>query len=221
MMPVGSTYALSLASLSGSSAGGTFTAARTLGSISGTCQNNATTTYGSSFVNPTDTVTLALNDGSDSVSETVLYVTTFHKGAENEIITSGPTEIDGDSANAVWVGTVVNNNDHAEPVSVPFPAVPLSYTTTLTTSPSSDQAVEALSYFYNMQPLGVTCTKNYSVLGSVMLQPRQSADIMAYVPIDDESGTCDIYGTNGFLGTGTFDAHVPGPNAQFYAKLLN
>jgi hypothetical protein len=209
----GSTYALSLTSNSATSSTDTFIGAKTLAQITGKYQNDPTKTYGSSPSNLTDTVTLALNDGSDSVSETVLYVTTFHKGAENEFITSGPTKVGWDSANVVQAGSVDNYTNTAMIKPYSFSNVPIPHNTTITTSPSSQQAVEALSYFFNIQPLGVY-TNTYTVSGSVMVPANSSVSISAYVPIDDENGTCDIYSTNGYQGIGTFDVHLPEANAQ-------
>jgi hypothetical protein len=199
----GSTYALSLSS-SPTSSTGTFSGAQSTGSVTGTYQSSSPST---------DTATLALNDGSDSVSETVLYVTTFHKGAEQVSITSGPTEIAGDTNNPRQVATFSNPSyTDSFPVNTTF-SVDFSPATTLTISPCSPQAVEVLESILNIQPLGVH-TNTYVIPANFSVPPRQTTTIYAYLPIDDEKGTCDIYGSNGFQGSGTFDVNLPEANAK-------
>jgi hypothetical protein len=112
----------------------------------------------------------------------------------------------------VWAGTVGNEDNVAE-VKPYFFSVNLPYNTTLTASPSSDQAIEALEHFLNITPpRGYTIA--YTVTGNVLVPAKGSVQISAYMPIDDENGTCDIYGTNGYQGIGTFDVHLPEANPK-------
>jgi hypothetical protein len=119
-----------------------------------------------------------------------------------------------DTAITFTSAIITNGENYPQPYSFTA-AGSLSYSTTLSTSPSSPQAIEALEFSLNMPAPGATYVKYFSIPVSYSVPANETLTLYAYLPIDDDNGTCDIYGTNGYLGAGTFDANLPEANVKF------